>query len=125
MDRGKKILFLMNEIENMPERDLVVQMQSLGISIHIFNRNYQDLIRFLNAITTEYDEADLDWSENSNRLAIAMDVLRLLHNYVASAVSLLEHTRNHYKKLYTKTKKFTDYQEKVNNEFAKDPLANL
>jgi hypothetical protein len=53
------------------------------------------------------------------------DVIRLLHNYVASVMSLVEHTRRLYNKLYAAGNEFTDYQPRVDQEFVQDPLAQF
>ncbi|UCG12675.1 MAG: hypothetical protein JSU72_19720, partial [Deltaproteobacteria bacterium] len=63
---------------------------------------------------------------NRDQLMIAMnEILRSLHNYVASALSLIDHTRRLHKQLYADSGKFADYHSRVSSEFAQDPLAQF
>jgi hypothetical protein len=54
-----------------------------------------------------------------------LDIIRRLHNFVQSAMALVDHSRNLYNKLYLDTGRFPDYQARVNQDFAKDPLSKF
>ena len=126
MDRGIQIVKLMNELRNMPEHELYLQLQGLNISIYTFDKNYSDLHNLINFLASDPKAEPLFWLKNRDKLMLVMrDVIRLIHNYVAASVSLIDHTRRLYDKLYTGTGKFIDYQSRIKSEFAQDPLAQF
>src|SRR5262249_2764892 len=47
---------------------------------------------------------------------------RLLHNFVASALTVVDHTRVMYRELYSEANIFPEYQLEVDRRFVKDPL---
>lgn len=126
MGRGAQVLGLMQGLQKTPEYELVIQLQGFSASIYIFDKNYQDLSRLVNYLAADPKADTLFLLRNRDRLMLAMrDVIRLIHNFVASAISLIDHTRRLYRKLYEGTGKFDDYQSKVSSEFARDPLSQF
>jgi len=51
-----------------------------------------------------------------------MEVMRLFHNFLASAKSLIDHTRVFVEEYYINSALKQTYQQKINTDFAKDPL---
>lgn len=126
MSRGKLILQLMQELQNMPEYQLFVQLQGFSLSIYTFDRNFVELQNFISFLANDPRADSLFWLRNRDKLMRAMnDVIRLLHNFVASALSLIDHTRRLYNKLYAEFGTFPDYQQRVNHDFAQDPLSQF
>lgn len=126
MNRGIKILQLMDELRQMPEYALIVELQGFSASIYTFDRNYQELGKLMDFLANNPKAEPLHWLRNRDQLMAAMrDVIRLLHNYVAASISLIDHTRRLYKRLYSKSGNFSDYQPRVNSEFAQDPLSQF
>jgi hypothetical protein len=125
-NRGIQILKLMDELNKMPEYALFVQLQGFDASIYTFDKNYQDLIRTIDFLANNPQAKSLFWLRNRDQLMLMMrEIIRLLHNYVAAAMSLIDHTRRLYRKLYADTDKFPDYEAKVSSEFAQDPLSQF
>lgn len=53
------------------------------------------------------------------------EIVRMIHNFVASAKSLIDHTRRIYNKQYKKSNSMPDYEMVINETFAKDPLSSF
>jgi hypothetical protein len=116
----------MHELTEMPEYHLVMQLQGLSMSIYTFDRNYQTLRNFITSLASNPRFDELFILRNRDRLMVAMnEIIRFLHNYVASALSLIDHTRRLHRRLYSESDKFADYHSRVTSEFARDPLAQF
>ncbi len=64
--------------------------------------------------------------KNRDKLDILLDeIIRMTHNFVASAMSLVDHTRIFYKKSYEKNDRFPDYQAKIDDTFTNDNLVQF
>ena len=92
-------------------------------SSNIFRMNAQELID----ITRRVGDPDegLRLMYVSNREASEQthrEVARLIHNFVAAALTLVEHTRNFMREHYGSTALFEAYQARITAEFAPDPL---
>lgn len=90
MNNGKKWLELVNKLESSEGNKILGGLKHLATSQYAFNRNFDELIRLIKIF-----EEDLSiWSvENRNKLdALQREFLRLLHNYLSSAFSLIQHT---------------------------------
>jgi hypothetical protein len=126
MSRGIQILGLMDELGKMPEYTLFMQLQGFSTSIYTFDKNFQDLIKLLNFLADDPRAEPLFWLRNRDQLMLVMqDIIRLIHNFVAAALSLIDHTRRLYNKLYPDTGQFLDYESKISSEFAHDPLSQF
>lgn len=126
MSRGIQILRLMDELGKMPEYALFTQLQGFSVSIYTFDKNFQDLVKLLKFLANDPRAEPLLWLRNRDQLMLAMrDIIRLTHNFVAAALSLIDHTRRLHTKLYADTGQFPDYQSRVNSEFAHDPLSQF
>jgi len=124
--RGQKIVELIEELQQMPEQKLYQDLQGFDLSIHTFHKNYVALNTTLTFLTSDARADPLFAVKNRDkRYAVYRDIICYLHNYVDSAMSLIDHSRNLYKKLYVPKKQFPDYQERVIAEFGKDPLAQF
>lgn len=124
--RGQRIVELMQELWQMPEYILYQSVQGLDLSIYTFHKNYVALNTILTFLSSD-ERADLFFvRRNRDKLsAVGREVVCHIHNYVASALSLIDHTRNLYNKLYAPGQQFPEYQTRVRAEFAQDPLAQF
>jgi hypothetical protein len=110
----------------LPEHALYKSLTGFNISHYIFNKNYSELLKIIEFITNNPESECLMDIRNRDQLnKIFEEVIRLIHNFVASAISLVDHTRNIYKKLYSSNGEFPDYQDRINVEFASDPLVQF
>jgi hypothetical protein len=124
---NRRIVELGNEIQQLPGFKLYYQdLKGLEISLYIFNRNYQDLNTVINFITTDPRGEMLHAVENRDKLEVfGYEAISRIHNYVAAVLSLLDHTRNLYKKLYEGTNLFPEYQERIDKDFKNDALSKF
>ena len=126
MSRGKRIVMLMQELQRMPEYELIASLRGFNISIYTFDKNYSALRKLIEFLANDPKAEPLFWVRNRDKLQNVMrEIIRLLHNHVASALSLLDHTRRLHRKLYSEGEKFNDYQVRIDKEFARDPLAQF
>jgi hypothetical protein len=126
MSRGEDIIKMQEELASMPEYQLERKLKSLEYSCYVFNQNYSELQKLL-LIYKDLKKSLQLWDEKNRHAqeAFRLEVTRLLHNFVASVKSLVEHSRILHRDLYEKNNKFTDYQEEIKNRFAENPLAQF
>ncbi len=124
---GRQCIDLSDELWNMPEHKLYRDFQGIDISISTFHNNYVILNSFLTFLTSDERTNHLLAVRNRDKfLEAGRHVVFCLHNYVASAQSLVDHSRNLYEgKLNESIRPFSDYKERVEKDFAYDPLARF
>jgi hypothetical protein len=126
MRRSLETYILGKELLETPEYRLLQQRKAFTTSIFIFDHNYKELRSLVETVNRDPATDPLFTLTNRPRLAITMHhIIRLLHNYVAAAQSLIDHTRNLYKEPFLGSTGFPDYQPKVDSEFAKNPLSQF
>lgn len=127
LSNGRRIVELGNEIEKLPGfKHYYQNLKGLDISLHIFTRNYTDLKNIITFITTDPRGAIFYTVENRYKLEeFGYDVICRIHNYVAAAKSLVDHTHNLTGKLYKINNLFPEYQEKIDDDFKYDPLSKF
>lgn len=124
MNHGQTILSLWDELNAMPEQETLEKIRHFGISIEIFDGNYRELIHHLQVHNNPRVSLELMSVDKRHLLhAYQKEITRFLHNYIASALSLTDHARNHYRELYSKNNLFPDYQAEIDKRFVNNPLA--
>jgi hypothetical protein len=107
----------------MPEWKTLFRLQRFGVSIRLLERNAEELQKVLHYLTSDPRSAALRDIRKRVELEMAIEeVQRLLHNFVASANTLVEHSRAMYVELYEEHDLFRDYQAEVARRFASAPL---
>ncbi len=120
MNRGQRILQLQEELENSPEARVIRDLNRHDISVYIFNRNYQDLVHLRTVLSTN---PDVQLLQNSDLIMQVMhEFIRAFHNFMASVMSLVDHTRRIYTHHYESAGTFTDYPGKKDEYFVNYPL---
>ncbi len=126
LSKGRRIVELGDEIEQLPGFKLYRDQQGLDITLYIFHKNFTDLSNIITFITADPRGAMLFTVENRHKLEeFGYDVICRIHNYVAAAKSLVDHTHNLYGKLYKDNNLFPEYQERIDNDFKYDPLSKF
>jgi len=126
MESGKRIIDLYKELDNMPEFKLIQRIRTLSNSLEIFKGNHAELRKLLTIHSDMPKALSLFDVKNTHLLyALQRQVLRLLHNFVAAATSLIDHTRILYNDLYKGKEDFPEYATEVKEHFAKKPLASF
>jgi len=120
------LLGLRQEIMNMPEFHARQKLRGLELSLYTFDHNYGELRNLIVLLSNDPSTEPLMYQRNRDQLhAVLREILRLLHNFVAATMSLVEHTRNLYKEMYRPRGLFRDYQDRVKRDFAHDPLCQF
>lgn len=110
----------------MPEYELRQQLLGFNTSIYILDQNYAELQWLINFLENDPNGHLLMVVANQDKLHQAqVDIIRRLHNFVAAAQSLVDHTRRLYDKLYGSTNLFPEYQARIKQEFVSDPLSQF
>lgn len=125
VNKGAQIVTLRHEARDMPGWQVRIELDNLTRSTAIFHNNYLELKRHVDFCETDPSNQDL-WHMHSieKQDRFATETWRLLHNFVSSAFSLVEHTRIVFRKL-NRDGEFPDYQGRVDASFAKSPLAQF
>ncbi len=109
----------------MPEGLPYFSLESLEWSTYIFSENERELLAFLDDCEHGPRSEEL-WDQPGEwRLRqAALEVSRLLHNYVAAAASLLEHLDKIHRKLFA-TREFAEYSSERKKQVLDDPLVQF
>lgn len=111
--------------EKTREVDVYRSLQALQSSRQVFEGNFAELVKLLEPLEDSrealFKYADPDKRENLDNLIKETD--RLLHNFLASAKSLVDHTRVIVDRLYPKDHEFRDeYQRKLDKDLVDNTL---
>lgn len=116
----------MNELRDSPEQKTVQKIRHFSISLEIFVSNFKELKHHLEIHNNPQVSLKLMSQDNRELLhQYQKEITRLLHNYIASSLSLIDHTRIHYRELYGNNNLFPEYQEKINEHFVNHPLSSF
>jgi len=96
------------------------EIQRLGRSFYIFRTNYDELTKTL---FLDYAQFLIlfDVRNDKNMKEFLIEVTRRLHNFVAGAKTLVDHTRNVAAELYKTTPFWSVYQSELNKRFTSNP----
>lgn len=111
---------LIQEWEASPARDLFDRLDTFEQSIEIFSRNCDAIENAIrgNAVENIDDFETFLTNFRTNRV----EILRHLHNFVAAAHSLVDHTRVMYRELYAPDDLISDYPKQIEDRFVNDPV---
>ena len=101
-------------------------MNQFRSSRTLFQRNFEELVTLLDylcapKVAFSYSPVEQKWLWYAGM----QEVVRLLHNFVSAALSLVDHTRVLYRELYEPSGHLSEYEAKVATEFAQDPLTQF
>lgn len=104
VSQGEQYLQELEALQDSPEWALFQELRRLKYSYRLHEGNYSELVRLLDAVA-DGPRALHVWREDQRDLldAVMEETARLLHNFSASATSLVDHTRAHVKRLYSGT----------------------
>jgi hypothetical protein len=123
---GQIMLNLTEEILASPGYTLSQQLKTFAVTVFTLDGNYEEFRRYIELLVSEDAADQLLPMRNRDQLDGALvQTIRLLHNFVAAAFSLVDHTRRVYRKLNSDAKPFPDYQSRLESELAKDPLVQF
>jgi len=98
------------------------RIRPVDISYYIFNQNCEELKQFLVAYSKPEVALEISRVENRRKLdAFLKEVMRRLQNYLASAMSLVDHTFLLVRDLYKGTPFEKEYHCERNRRFTESP----
>jgi len=91
--------------------------------------NYRELKRVAGQLDAQDDESTLQvlalWSERGRLHAVLDEAARLLHNFLASAMTLVDHTRAHINTWHAGTTFEKEYKRQVRESFTANPVSRF
>ncbi len=118
---------LREKIENSEGYKCIARMNYHNNCILVFIGNCKDLAEKLSVgenLAEAMNHGLMDQENSSLTSEYLLEIIRYLHNFLASANMLVDITRKIIKK-YSNTKIYTQYQEKINMDFVNDELSNF
>lgn len=102
------------------------RLETLQVNYFVFSRNYSELMKLLKSVQVPEKTLDL-WSlKNRDKLNIVInEVVRLFHNYLASAKTLVDHTRVLIRAWYRESDFLHEYEGQVNSRFTTNSLSGF
>jgi hypothetical protein len=99
----------LDKLQNTEGWRISRKIEHLGTSFYIFKTNYDELIQRIEYF--KRPEAILLWDVRNNDQMehFLKEVTRLLHNFVAAALTLVEHTRIMARGMYKGTEFWEEY----------------
>ena len=117
---------LREELFQSSQWQLKSDINNLGISKFIFDQNYYDLKRLALAFAEPKFAIEVSRVGNEEKMKIVhRTFVRLLHNYLASAHSLIEHSQVFKNKYYNDHDFKQEYQDKITSHFDNSQLAHF
>jgi hypothetical protein len=112
-----------DKLQASPEMEIYRNLQALSASYRVFNGNYDELRRYLEHLNEPKESLFMYSSEQRENLELLLDeTSRLFHNFLASAKSLVDHTRVIVEKLYFNKEFKKEYDKKLAGELANNPV---
>jgi hypothetical protein len=126
MENQDESMKLEEEVINSNAARYQGYIETLNANFYIFSRNYQELTKLLEV--TKNEEKMLQIWDLRNRQQLEMlllEIIRLFHNFLASAKSLVDQTRIVINKRYKDTKFLDEYNKQINSRFVNNPLTGF
>ena len=119
------ILGLMRALDDMPARQVVVEWNSLQVSLYVYARNYQEITAFTGHLLNDESNEDI-WHGQARRKMerVHHETARLLQNHTAAVEALLEHTDKIHQRLHTPQLKMQSYSARK-DQLRSDPLVSF
>ena len=121
-----RLIELNQELQACPGFSILVKIRSLSIARVMNERNLLDL---QNALSNHAARAKGSGSpipgQSSNDESEIINVMRFLHNYLASSKTLIDHCRLIVKSLCEKMPFYTEYGGRTNKCFVGNPLSHF
>jgi hypothetical protein len=123
---GQKDYDIFREMMDSPGMQFVNRMRAHSFSVHIFSGNLSELKKGMALI--EHPEIGIKLFHEKNREQgdqAYRDINRIFHNFLASAKTLVDHTRIFIETYYKNTPMKHSYSAKIKTEYAEDGLCRF
>lgn len=116
---------LHQQIRNSEGERLYWKMKELRASYYVFASNHQQLLQAIQYYETDESARNFSMDKEARVERFQMENLRLLHNFLAGASTLMDHTRVLINELYVGKEFRAEYQKKVDEVFAGSSIAGF
>lgn len=106
----------LDEYENSYEREIDRKLQALKCSYQVFQGNFHELSQWLKYLENPSSSQIIYSPEKLEIELLRIETSRLLHNFLASAKILVDHTRKIIDDLYSEQHEFNEEYYKTLNE---------
>ena len=115
----------LDKLQNTEGWRISKRIEHLGISAYILKTNHDELVQRIEYF--KRPEAMLLWDvRNRDQMPDYLkEVTRLLHNFVASAKTLVDHTRIIAREMYENTDFWKEYEAQIAQRLASNPLVQF
>ena len=115
---------IFKELHASPEMVYLNRRKLRAFTVNIFRGNFNELMKACELVENPQIGLQLMSEEHRRTLGTQahMEVMRLFHNFLAAAKSLIDHTRVFVDDYYRGTSLAQAYQQKIQTDFADDPL---
>jgi hypothetical protein len=122
-DEMDEIDRLQRELENMPEWDRLWSVREFEATVRIFRTNAAEVLTFLD----DREQRDVNGSpfETAAFRDLQQELARLVHNFTASAFTLVDHARAFFTGRYGSSALYVAYDKEVGSRFKEGPLHNF
>jgi hypothetical protein len=112
--------------ENCDGARLHSELTALRGSYYVFEKNYEELVEGLNRLANPNFLLELFESGEQDKFdAISFELSRLLHNFLAGASTLVDHTRRFVDEAYSDTDFMDQYEARKESELAQSPVVQF
>jgi len=126
MTNQDELLALAQEVHKSNAIKYAGRIETLRTNLFVFNRNYQELKNLIEVGNNQEKMLKLWDLRNRRQLeTVINEVLRLLHNFLASAKSLVDQTRVVIRTWYKETEFIKEYKTQVTSRFVNNPMTGF
>ncbi|MDQ3749460.1 MAG: hypothetical protein M3367_10700 [Acidobacteriota bacterium] len=93
--------------------EIFEKIKEIERSLYIFQGNFKELLMEINNFSQPENLVFFDVRNRENLESILVEIARRLHNFVAAALSLVEHTRRIVKEMYENTPFILEYKSEL------------
>lgn len=116
---------MLRDLYELPEYQIVQRVRHLQVSLELFRRNHQKLSSLLKGFESSEPLRFLGNVNDWKRQELMKEVMFSLHDFVAAATSLVNHSRVLYNDLYREAGVFPEYKDEIRKRFASDPAVQF
>lgn len=119
---GKRL----DQLQASSEMEISRNLQALSASYKVFKKNYDELVCHLDHLNNPRESLFMySYEQRENLDRLIDETSRLFHNFLASAKSLVDHTRNIVKRLYSNQEFKKEYDAKLAEDIANNPVQKI
>jgi hypothetical protein len=112
----------LNSVESSVEMETYRQIQALKSTFRVFQGNHEELLKCLEPLKDSQKSLSIYRYDTQNKEILIDEISRLFHNFLASAKSLVDHTRVSIDKLYPNHDFKAEYQTKLDQDLANNEV---